>query len=549
MIDVTEILVHWHAGRSQAEIAGSLGVDRKTVRKYTAPAIAAGMTPGGPGLGEARWAELVRGWFPELVDTRLRQSSWPAIEPHHDYVKGLLGQVTVSTIHQRLRDEHGLAVSLSSLRRYVAANLPAEAAAAAVTVLRDDPAPGAEAQVDYGLLGTWTDPRGGVRRRVWAFVMVLAASRHMFVRPVLSMDQRAWNAAHVAAFGFFGGTPARIVPDNLKTGVTKPDLYDPKINRAYAELGAHYGVLIDPARAGKPRDKPRVERPMPYVRDSFWRGREFTSLEQMQAEAERWCLEVAGRRACRPLCGAAPAGVFAATEAGALGPLPVRAFELADWFRPKVGPDIHIKVGPTLYSVPWSLIGQHVDVRATDTLVEIFSDGRLVKTHPAATGKGRVTDYADYPPEKVAFHMRTPTWCRNRAGQIGPNTVEVIAELLAVNALFRLRAAQGVLGLADKYTPDRLEAACGHAVAAGDPTYRTIKGILAAGTDRQHTPARPAGDGGAGAHLRGQAALTLVEDGLLIDPATGEVVDRTGPGHDQPGDDAGAGEAGGEVAS
>jgi hypothetical protein len=525
VIDVTEILVHWHASRSQAEIASSLGVDRKTVRKYTAPAIAAGMAPGGPPLTEQQWSELVRTWFPELVDSRLRQSSWPAIEVHHDYVKDLVGKVTISTIHQRLRDEHGLEVSLSSLRRYVAANLPAEAAASAVTVLRQDPPPGQEAQVDYGMLGSWLDPVRGVRRRVWAFVMVLAASRHMFVQPVLSMDQLAWNAAHVAAFEFFGGVPARIVPDNLKTGVAKPDLYDPKINRAYAELGTHYGVLIDPARASKPKDKPRVERPMPYVRDSFWRGREFTSLEQMQAEAVRWCTEVAGRRSCRPLDGAAPASVFAATEAGALGALPVRAFELASWSRPKVGPDIHIKVGKTLYSVPWTLIGQSVDVRATSTAVQVFCDGRLVKTHVAAPGQGRVTDYADYPPEKIAFHMRTPAWCRKRAAEVGPKTVEVIAELLEVNALFRLRAAQGVLGLTNKYSPDRVEAACAHALAVGDATYRTIKGILAAGTDRQDAPARPAGDGGAAAHLRGQAALALVvQDGVLVDPDTGEVL-------------------------
>ena len=97
--------------------------------------------------------------------------------------------------------------------------------------------------------------------------MVLACSRHMFVRPVLKMDQRAWTECHVAAFEFFGGVPARLVPDNLKTGVDKPDLYDPKINRSYAELAAHYGCLVDPARAIKPRDKARVERPMPYVRD------------------------------------------------------------------------------------------------------------------------------------------------------------------------------------------------------------------------------------------------------------------------------------------
>ena len=447
---------------------------------------------------------------------------------HHDYIKGLLGEVTVSTVHQRLRDEHGLKVSLSSLRRYVAANLPAESAASLVTVLREDPPPGQEAQVDYGMLGNWLDPLRGVRRRVWAFVMVLAASRHMFVQPVLSMDQQAWNAAHVAAFAFFEGVPARIVPDNLKTGVAKRDLYDPKINRAYPELAAHYGVLIDPARAAKPKDKPRVERSMPYVRDSFWRGREFTSLEQMQAAAVWWCSEVAGRRACRPLGGAAPASVFAATEAGVLAPVPVRAFELAAWSHPKVGPDIHVKVGPTFYSVPWALIGQHVDVRATSTAVQVFSDGKLVKTHVAAAGSnikgGRVTDYADYPPETIAFHMRTPAWCRTRAEQIGPKTIKVIADLLEVNALFRLRAAQGVLPLADKHSPERLEAACAHALTVGDPTYRTIKGILVVGTDRQDPSARPAGDGGAAAHLRGQAALALVDqDGMLLDPVTGEL--------------------------
>ena len=152
--------------------------------------------------------------------------------------------------------------------------------------------------------------------------MVLPHSRHMFVRPVLVMDQRAWTEAHVAAFGFFGGVPARLIPDNLRTGVDRADLYDPKINRSYAELAAHYGTLVDPARARKPKDKASVERPMPYVRDSFWRGREFTSLAQMQAAAVAWSADVAGQRKCRPLDGAAPAVVFAAAEAAALGPLP-----------------------------------------------------------------------------------------------------------------------------------------------------------------------------------------------------------------------------------
>jgi len=361
------------------------------------------------------------------------------------------------------------------------------------------------AQIDYGRLGMWTDPRSGRRRAVWAFVMVLPCSRHLFLRPTLSMDQAEWTAAHVEAFAFFAGVPARLVPDNLKTGADRPDLYDPKINRSYAELAAHYGTLVDPARARKPRDKAQVERPMPYVRDSFWRGREFTTLAQMREAALVWSRDVAGGRACRPLDGAAPAAVFAAVEQAALRPLPTAAFVLATWSSARVGPDIHARVGGTLYSLPWRLLGDRVDVRSTPTMVQFFPHGQLIKTHPRKD-RGKQTDLGDYPPEKIAFHMRTPTWCRHRAAEIGPACQQVIDGLLADNALFRLRAAQGVLGLADRHDPARLEAACATATAAGDPSYRTIKGVLAAGTETTPAP-RPTGDAGAPAHLHGQQQL------------------------------------------
>ena len=261
MIDVAEILVHWHAGRSLSEMSQSLGVDRKTLRKYVAPALAAGIIAGsGPSRSEQEWHELVREWFPELADTRLRQVTWPAIAEHRDYIVAQVkAGVRMSTIHQRLQDERGLAVSVASFRRYVSANIPEEIRRSQVTVWNPRPSEaGEQAQIDYGQLGRWLDPLTGKLRTVQAFVMVLCCSRHMFVRPVLKMDQRAWTECHVAAFEFFGGVPARLVPDNLKTGVDKPGLYDPKINRSYAELAAHYGCLIDPARALKPRDKPRV---------------------------------------------------------------------------------------------------------------------------------------------------------------------------------------------------------------------------------------------------------------------------------------------------
>jgi transposase len=508
VVDITEILVHWHAGRSISEVAHSLGVDRNTVRKYIAPAVAAGIVPGSEPISLERWQELIGGWFPQLVTTELRHPRFGEIAPYHELIREQLGVNTVATIWQRLRDERGLKASIASFRRYIWATMPdQDVLRGQITVRKPDPPPGEEAQLDYGYLGLWTDPATGKARRVWAFVMVLSCSRHLFVRPVVAMPLATWIEAHVAALGFFGGAPRRLVTDNLKASVISPDLYDPKLNRTYAELASHYGMLIDPARARKPKDKPRVERPIPYVRDSFFAGRQFTSLQAMVQAAEAWCLQVAGRRACRPLGGAQPIVVFQATEQPVLLPLPPTPFELAAWSRPKVHADCHIQVAGALYSVPWRLVGRHVDARLTTRLLEVFCEGELVKTHlPAAKGRKR-TDWADYPPEKVAFLERTPAWCRRQAAEVGEAVGRLVGELLAGNALHHLRAAQGVLRLGDRYGPQRLDAACARALAVGDPSYRTVKGILVAGTDTAPLAAQPATARAVPALLHGPAAL------------------------------------------
>jgi len=488
MFDLLELYIHWHAGRSQRQLADSLGIDRKTIAKYLAPAIAESLTPG-TGVTEARWSELIARWFPEIADPNLKASTWPLIEPHRQrIIDWLAAEVTVATIAQRLRDDQGVNSSESSVRRWITGNIAEAGRREKVTVFRGPVDPGSEAQIDYGKLGMWLDPATGKRVTVWAFVMVLAYSRHIFVQPVLRMDQASWCGSHVAAFEFFGGVPARAVPDNLKTGVATPDRYDPKINKAYGELAAHYGMLIDPARALKPKDKPRVERPMQYVRDSFWRGRHFMSLAQMQADAVRWCLEVAGVRHSRALDGAQPLRVFEAMESQALLPLPRTPFQLATWSTGKVATDCHVKIGKALYSTPWRLMGQQIHARTCGDLVQIVHDGNVVATHVLRLS-GRGTDFEHYPPEKIAFHMRNPTWCRKTATEIGPATTQVIAGFMEVNAIHRLRSAQGVLALRTEVGHERLEAACARSIVVGDPSYRTIKGILAAGTehDGSHT--------------------------------------------------------------
>lgn len=505
MIDVVEILKHWQTGRNVSEIARGLGLDRKTVRKYIAPAEHEGLVPGGSLSGE-EWARRVKEWFPELSDPRVRSSVSSEIARFDPYIRKHLPVNTLATIHQRLRDDHGLQASYTSFRRYVHLEFADEAALREVTVLKDDPPPGEEAQLDYGYLGRWLDPLSGKLSRVWALVMVLALSRHLFCYPVLRMTAGAFTQAHVAAFGFLGGVPRRLVCDNLSTGVLRSDLYDPRINRSYRELASHYGFIVDPARVAHPKDKPRVERPIPYVRDSFFRGRDFASLADMQAQAARWSLAVAGMRSCRPLGGAAPFAVFRAVEADSLLSLPVRPFELASWHTPKVAPDAHVMVAGALYSVPYGLIGRRIDVRATETTITCFVDGELIKTHVRVKKGKRSTDWTDYPPEKVAFLMRTPVWCRRQAQELGPATSAVVESLLGLQALHRLRSAQGIIGLSERHGKERLEAACAFAFAAGDPSYRTVRGILEAG--REHWAAsEPTACPSAPAHLHGPDTL------------------------------------------
>jgi hypothetical protein len=225
---------------------------------------------------------------------------------------------------------------------------------------------------------------------------------------------------------------------------------------------------------------------MQYVRDSFWRGREFTSLAQMQAEAIRWCLDVAGLRKSRALDGGQPLRVFEALERDALGPLQGTPFVLTRWASGKVGLDAHLKIGKALYSVPWRLIGQTLHARTSGDIVQIFRDQHVVATHVLHLS-GRSTNFEHYPPEKVAFHLQGPTWCRKIAADVGPACELVIGDLLAPNAIHHLRAAQGILRLREKHGLERLEAACSRSIDVGDPSYRTVKGILAAGTETEQT--------------------------------------------------------------
>lgn len=284
--DIDEILAYWHETGSIQGTARSLGVHRNTVRKYASIAQERGYMPGGPPPAEG-WRAFVREIMPEVMGRTQASEAMERIAAFHREVMEGLEQTTAATVWQRLRDERGLKVSLTSFYRYIGRHLMWGKVSKGITIRREELAPGDVAEVDFGTLGIWWDPVGKRRQRLYAFIMVLGRSRHMFVWVTHSMDQRAWAQAHIEAFTFFGGVPSRVVLDNLKSGILKADIYDPKFNRTYEELARHYGFIVDPARARKPKDKPQVERMVSYVRSSFWKGREFGPLAEINRSARR----------------------------------------------------------------------------------------------------------------------------------------------------------------------------------------------------------------------------------------------------------------------
>jgi transposase len=507
--DVAEILDHWQAGRSIRAISHSLGVSRPTIRKYISIASAHGFKPGGPCPAEG-WQAFLKEAAPEIFNPALGSAIFAQLRYYQEAIKDSLEHTNVMTSWLRLREDPETRVSYSSFYRYVKRYLPEYLERNTVTVRREDPPPGEEVQIDYGYLGLWRDHLTGKRRRLWVFIMILSHSRHMFARAVWRVDQISWLESHIAGFDFLGGVPRRVVLDNLTSGVLKADLYDPKINHGYEELAYHYHVLIDPARAGKPKDKPRVERMIPYIRASFWAGRDFSSLDDINRELESWCLKLAGHRV-HGTTRKRPYEVFQAVEQVKLRPLPPEPYEIATWNKAKVGRDCYFYAGGSGYTAPYQYYGKEIMVRLTTHLVKAYFDGELIKTHIRVGKWQRSTDWNDFPSEKAAFFQRTPDWCRSRAQGLGEEVSKTAEYLLEDHALYHLRQVHAILRLGEKYGKERLNAACGRANFFGDPAYRTIKNILEKGLDRSEGEETCLSD--AGALLRGPGELLLAFTG------------------------------------
>lgn len=497
--EIREVLRLWLRGEGLRSIAQLAAPDRKTVRRYVEAAQAAGLVRDG---GEVQLTDELVGVVVEAVRParpRGRGAAWERCAAERDRIKAWLDDGVPVVKIADLLARRGVVVPERTLHRFCADELGYRKQHTTVRV--DDGEPGGEVQVDFGRLGYLVDAQGR-RRLVHGLIFTAVFSRHMFVWLCHRQTLEDVIAGCEAAWTFFGGVFAVMIPDNLSPVVAKADATAPRLTDAFIEYAQSRGFVVDPARVRRPQDKPRVERTVQYVRGNFFAGEQFRDLADAQHRVERWCLDTAGTR-MHGTIQARPVEVFGVDEQPLLLPAPTEPYDLPVYRRAKVHRDHHIEVARALYSVPGALIGQHVDVRADSALVRISHRGQVVKVHPRMAPGRRSTDAADLPADKTAYAMRDLDKLHAKAAGHGDAIGRYAAALLDTPLPWtRMRAVYRLLGLVGKWGADRVDDACRRALDAEAVDVGLIGRMLERATETDSDQRPPAGTVVAGRFAR-----------------------------------------------
>ncbi len=350
--------------------------------------------------------------------------------------------------------------------------------------------PGEIMQVDWaGDNATVIDTDTGEAIPVYVFVATLPYSGYSYVEAFFSMNQECWTAAHVNAYKYFGGVAKIIQCDNLKTGVVRHGRDEIELNKSYQELAEHYGTAILPARVRSPKDKAFVEGTVGVISTfilAALRNQRFLSLDELNGAIHEKLYEF-NHKPFQKKDGSR-ASEFE-EEKPFLLQLPTHPFELSTWKIATVGPNYHISVDGMNYSVPYEYIKQKVDVRMTRSTIEVFFGGNRICSHVRLYGRqNQYSTTESHMPEK---HQQYVQWNGDRfldwAGKIGIETKTVVSAILAGYKVEQqgYKACMGLLKLADKYTPERLESACRKVLTfTPRPSLKNVQAILASGQDK-----------------------------------------------------------------
>jgi len=496
VFEVREVLRLWLRGEGQRPISRLVGMDRKTVRRYIDAGVVLGLDRAGAEdqLTDVLLGQVVEKVRPHRIDGR--GEARRLLDAHRDQLVRWLDKegLTVVKVHELL-ERNGVVVPERTLHRYALEELGIGRSARESTVRVADGKPGDELQVDFGRLGRIGDSETGRQRDLWALVFTPVVSRFSFVWLTHRQTTDDVIAGFEAAWRFFGGVFATVIPDNMKTIIDGADAIEPRFNQAFVEYAQARGFVIDPARVRSPQDKPRVERVVPYVRNNFFAGETFSGLADAQQRVEAWCCERAGIR-IHGTTQLRPAEHFRLEEAPVLAAAPSAPYDVPIYATAKVHRDHHIEVAKALYSIPGNLIGTHVDVRADRSLVRVFSRGQLIKVHPRQAPGGRCTDPEDLPSDKTIYAMRDLDALQRLAAGYGEAIGAYATALLDIPLPWtKMRQVYALLGLVKKWGPERVNAACERALDAEAINVPLIGRMLERGTETTDAAPQPTSAG------------------------------------------------------
>jgi len=347
--------------------------------------------------------------------------------------------------------------------------------------------------VDYcGPTMNIVDPTTGECRPAQVFVAVMGASSYTYAEATYSQGLENWVMSHARCFEFLGGVPELIIPDNLKSGVTKACRYEPDLNPTYQQLASHYSTVIVPARPYKPKDKAKAEVGVQIVERWIMarlRKENFFSLRQLNLKIQELLIDV-NQRQMKKHPGSR-LEQFERIDKPALKPLPEQAYNYTLVKQVKVHIDYHVEVEKHYYSVPHSLIKQKLEAHVTGQLVTLYHQGEQVAVHPRSYRQGAHTTIEAHMP---IAHQKQQQWTPQRfeswARKFGDSTERFVIELMQAKKHTEqsYRACLGLLSLGKKFSDSRLEAACSRALATGITRVNQVKAILEKGLDKQPLP-------------------------------------------------------------
>jgi len=476
--------LRWGLGLTNRQAAASLGLARSTVAEYIRRAEEAGL--GWPLPEDCDDFILERRLFP--TPPLIAAADRPLLD-WNEVVRELSRKgVTLFLLWHEYKEAHPLGYQYSRF-----CDLYREWAGRRSVWMRQDHKAGERMFVDYaGGTMPVVDRETGDVRQAQVFVAVLGASNYTYAEATRTQGISDWVGAHVRTFEYFEGVPALVVPDNLRTGVSRACRYEPGINATYAEMLAHYSSAALPTRVGRPRDKGKVESAVQVTQRwilARLRNRTFFSLAELNA-AIRTLLEDLNARPFRKLPGSRRSQ-YEALDRPALQPLPAERYELAEWRKVRVNLDYHVEVGGHYYSVPYQLCGLELEARLTARVVEGFHKGRRVASHARSHEPGRHTTAKEHMPKAHQAYLEwTPERIAQWTGQAGPVTRRLVERIIASKPHPQqgFRSALGIMRLGKIYGPERLEAAAERALSFGALSYSSLASILKCGLDRAVNP-------------------------------------------------------------